>query len=287
MRVLLTGAGGQLGQDLRRAFGDGIKGKGRSEVVAATRAELDLADRDQVLQAITALRPDVVVNAGAWTAVDACESDPDRAFAVNALGCRWVAEGCRRAGAHLVHVSTDYVFDGAATTPYKEWDPVGPISVYGRSKLGGEQEILAGLPGATIVRTSWLCGAGGPNFVKTMLRLAGDVGNARVVEDQRGCPTFTDDLAGMIGLLAARRIPGIFHVTNQGETTWYALAAEVFRLAGSDPGAVVPIKTSELSLPAPRPPYSVLDNSGLRLAGIPLLPDHHEPLARLVSTLMS
>jgi len=280
MRVFVTGAGGQLGRDLVTAF-DGW------DVIAADHARLDVGDRDAVLGAITSLAPDVVVHAAAWTAVDACEADPDRAWRVNALGGRHVADACRRVGAHLCAVSTDYVFDGTSPVPYREWDAVNPLSVYGRSKLGGEREVLGLSAGACVVRTSWVCGAGGHNFVKTMLGLAAQSGNVTVVDDQHGCPTFTSDLAGMIRTLAVARLPGVFHVTNQGTTTWYELARAVFALAGADPGRVVPIATAELEppRPAPRPANSVLDNAALRLSGIPMLPEHREPLERLVKEL--
>ena len=279
MRVLITGAGGQLGHDLVRAFD-----QPHHTVVATTRDQLDLADRDSVLGAITTAEPDVVVHAGAWTAVDACESDPDRAFRINALGTRHVQDGARTAGARVVYVSTDYVFDGTATTPINEWAPTNPASVYGWSKLGGEHEID---PGNTIVRCSWVCGANGGNFVKTMLRLAGERDEVRVVADQVGSPTFTTDLADMIRRLAVGRLPGVFHVTNSGTASWFELAQATFAAAGLDPQRVSPITTAEYPTPARRPAYSVLDNAALRLQGLPLLPDWHEPLERLVKELTS
>jgi dTDP-4-dehydrorhamnose reductase len=284
MRILLTGAGGQLGRDLTAVF---TAGPGRPEVLAADRSRLDVVDRDAVLQAITATRPSVVVHAAAWTAVDACELDPDRAFRVNALGTRHVAEGAALADAHLVYLSTDYVFDGRSSDPYREWDQTNPVSVYGRSKLGGEREARALRPSATIVRTSWLCGAHGANMVKTVLRLAHDHPELRFVDDQRGCPTFTEDLAEMILRLATGRLHGVFHVTNQGETTWYQFARDVLTAAGLDPDRVQPISTEELYPPraAPRPANSVLDNAALRYEGIPLLDDHRVPLERLVKQL--
>ena len=282
VKVLITGAGGQLGQDLSLAFG-------ADDCIAARHADLDVGDRDQVLGIITSLAPDVVVHAAAWTAVDACEADSDRAWRINALGARHVAEACARAGSYLCAVSTDYVFDGRADAPYTEWDATNPLSMYGRSKLAGEREVLAGAPGAAVVRTSWLCGAGGPNFVKTMVRLAAGDATVPVVDDQYGCPTFTADLASMIRRLAAYRLPGVFHVTNGGPTTWWGLARDVFALAGADSARVVPITTAELDppRPAPRPVNSVLDNAALRLSGIPVLPDHHEPLERLVKDLLA
>lgn len=284
MRILITGAAGQLGVDLTRVATE----EPHHEVVAADRARLDVADRDMVLGAFHSFRPDLVLHAGAWTAVDACEADPDRAWRVNALGCRHVAEGTSAVGAHLVAVSTDYVFDGTSPRPYHEWDRPNPESVYGRSKLGGEQEIRDLAPGATVVRTSWVCGPHGSNMVKTVLRLAAQEGPLRFVDDQHGCPTFTGDLAAMILALGTGRRPGLFHVTNQGPTTWWQFARDVVAAAGLDPGRVEPIATSDLSppRPAPRPANSVLDNAALRLSGIPLLPDYHEPLVRTVDALV-
>ncbi|MBA3653658.1 MAG: dTDP-4-dehydrorhamnose reductase [Actinobacteria bacterium] len=274
-RTLITGAGGQLGCDLVAAFaGD--------DVIAATRSDLDVSDRDSVLSVVLTVQPDIVIHAGAWTAVDACEADPDRAFRVNAYGTRNVAEGARRVGAHLVYVSTDYVFDGAAAAPYREWDATNPQSVYGRSKLGGEREVDAG---STIVRTSWVCGAAGNNFVAKMLQLAAERDTWGVVDDQRGCPTFTPDLARMIRVLAVDRRPGRFHVTNQGPTTWFELGREALALAGFAPDKITPMSTAAYGAPAPRPANSVLDNAALRAAGIPLLADYHDPLASLVKEL--
>jgi dTDP-4-dehydrorhamnose reductase len=280
---LITGAGGQLGTDLVRLVSE----EPHHQVVAADHAQLDVTDRDAVLSVLTTFRPELVVHAAAWTAVDACEADPDRAWKVNALACRHLAEGARDAGAHLVSISTDYVFDGTRPQPYTEWDPPNPQSVYGRSKLGGETEVRTILPGATIVRTSWVCGPHGANMVKTVLRLAVEGGPLRFVDDQRGCPTFTGDLAGMLLRLGVGRRSGLFHVTNQGATTWFQFARDVVRAAGLDPAMVEPIGTSDLRppRPAPRPANSVLDNAALRLGGIALLPDYHEPLERTVKTL--
>jgi dTDP-4-dehydrorhamnose reductase len=281
LRILVTGAGGQLGTDLVRAGA-------RYDMVAATRRQLDVADRDQVLAAITSLAPDLVIHAAAWTAVDACESDPEKAYRVNAFGCRNVAEGARLAGAHVVSVSTDYVFDGTQAEPYVEWDEPNPMSVYGRSKLAGEREASGQLPGGAVVRTSWVCGAHGSNMVKTILRLAEAPGTLRFVDDQRGCPTFTEDLAAALIRLAVSRRPGVFHVTNAGPTTWYGFARDVLAAAGHDPDRVEPIHTVDLDppRPAPRPANSVLDNAALRMSGLPLLADHHEPLERTVKELL-
>jgi dTDP-4-dehydrorhamnose reductase len=254
------------------------------DVVGLGHDQLDVADRDAALQAIHQVAPDVVIHAGAWTDVDGCELDPDRAFRVNALGTRNVVEGARLTDARVVYVSTDYVFDGHSARPYVEWDATNPLSVYGRSKLGGESELGSA---DTVVRTSWLCGPTGRNFVRTIVERATSGQPLRVVDDQQGCPTFTDDLAGMLRRLAVERRPGLFHVTNQGVTTWFRLAREVVELAGLDPEQVQPCTTAELDppRPAPRPMLSVLDNAALRLGGVPLLADYHEPLERLVKEL--
>ncbi len=283
MRVLVTGAGGQLGRELVEAI-EVESGGSRLDVVAADHQRLDVADRDAVLAVVLGLRPDAVVHAAAWTAVDACEGDPDRAYRVNALGTRHVAEGARMVGAHVCYVSTDYVFDGTAGRAYREWDQPNPLSVYGHSKLGGERELE---PSATVVRTSWVCGRYGSNMVKTVLRLSAGDGPLRFVDDQRGCPTFAADLAGVIRLLTLDRRPGIFHVTNQGPTTWFEFAKAVLEAAGRDAGRVQPIASAELDppRPAPRPAYSVLDNFALRQSGIRLLGDWHDPLERLVKEL--
>ena len=189
-------------------------------------------------------------------------------------------------GARVCYVSTDYVFDGTARAPYTEWDRPNPLSVYGRSKLGGET-VLG--PDDTVVRTSWVCGRHGRNFVKTVLGRVQQGEPMTVVDDQHGCPTFAEDLAAAICRLVTARLPGTFHVTNQAPTTWYGFARDVVVTAGLAPGLVRPIATADLhpARPAPRPAYGVLDNAALRLSGIPLLPEHHEPLERLVKELMA
>jgi dTDP-4-dehydrorhamnose reductase len=286
MRLLVTGAGGQLGHDVvaaATAAGD--------DVAACDHARLDVTDRDAVLGAITTWRPDAVVHCAAWTAVDACESQPERAFAANAMAVGWVAEACARVDAHLVHVSTDYVFDGAQTRPYHEWDETGPTSVYGASKLAGEREALALGPQAAVVRTSWVAGEHGSNVVSTVLRLAperaGQEGALSFVDDQRGHPTFTADLAPLLRRLAVDRRSGVVHATNQGAVSWFELVGDVLAAAGFDRAMVRPISSAELDppRPAPRPANSVLDNTVLRSSGIPLLRDYREPLAELVARL--
>lgn len=280
MRALVTGAGGQLGTELCRV----LAGAG-DEVVAGNRDRLDVSSREQVLGSILGLRPDVVYHCAAWTDVDGCEGDPARAMAANALASRHVAEACRLAGSHLVAISSDYVFPGDAKRPYVEWDKTGPQSAYGHSKLAGEGEVLAGCPGATVARTSWVCGAFGPNVVRTVLRLAVDPERPMsFVDDQVGSPTFTSDLAPLLRRLGVARAPGIFHTTNQGATSWFGFVQQVLVAAGHDPSRVRPIATADLvpARPAPRPAYSVLDNAALRGMGFDLLDDFREPLARLV-----
>jgi dTDP-4-dehydrorhamnose reductase len=307
-RVLVTGANGQLGRDVRDVLAGGIPvggvpageldgtllptvTPGTFEVLATDIDTLDLVDRDAVRDAVDGFRPDLILHGGAYTAVDACESDPDTAFAVNALGTRHMAEAAAAVGAHLVYVSTDYVFDGSADRPYVEWDQPAPRSIYGRSKLGGEVEVrtVCGASG-TVVRTAWVSGAHGANMVKTVLRLATATpdGALRFVDDQHGCPTFTADLARAVVRLGTDRRPGTFHVTNQGETTWFGFVRATMTAAGFDPERVEPITTSDLdpaSYPAPRPANSRLDNAALRLSGLPAMPPWQDGLARLVVAL--
>jgi dTDP-4-dehydrorhamnose reductase len=281
VRVLVTGAGGQVGHEIVSAFAD-------HDVVATDHATLDVTEREAVLACVTASGPDAIVHAAAWTEVDACEADPDRALAANGLGTRHVAEAARRVGAHLCYLSTDYVFDGTKPGPYTEWDDPNPQSVYGRSKLAGERE-LGRDPASTVVRLSWVCGRHGANMVKTILRLAAERDQLAFVDDQRGHPTFAADAAGAIRRLVAERRPGLFHVTNQGVVTWYEFARAVLESAGLDPERVRPISTAELDppRPAPRPANSVLDNVALRLSGLPLLPHYRASLDRLVAELVA
>ena len=282
MRVLIAGAGGQLGIDLVlccESAGD--------DVVATSHSDLDITDRDAVHGAVSSLRPEVIINCAAWTAVDACEGDPDKALAHNGLAVRWLAESCDRAGARLVQMSTDYVFDGSLDRPYTEWDEPAPQSIYGASKLMGEHEALVLGPSATVIRTSWVCGQNGSNMVTTIMRLAVQHTELAFVDDQIGHPTFTSDLAPMVRRLALDRRSGIHHVTNQTPTSWYGFARDVVAAMGKDPDMVRPITTAELQPPRParRPANSVLDNAVLRGAGIELLRDFGEPLRETVQAL--
>jgi len=284
VRVLITGAGGQLGIDLV-ATCDAAD----DEVFAFDRAGLDIGSRSAAHAAITSLRPDVVINCAAWTAVDACEGDPDFALALNGMAVRWLAEASHRVGAHLVQVSTDYVFDGTLDRPYHEWDETDPQSVYGLTKLIGEQEALVLGSSATVVRTSWVCGRNGSNMVKTVMRLADEHPQLSFVDDQIGHPTFTHDLAPVLRRLALDRLSGVVHATNQTACSWYQFAGEVVAAMGKDPAMVQPIATAHLlpARPAPRPANSVLDNAVLRMAGFAPLRDFREPLRETVAVLMS
>jgi len=284
MKIVVTGAGGQLGHDLLRAFDEP-----RYEVVACDHGRLDVANRDAVMQAITTTRPDAVVHAAAWTDVDGCETDPDRAFAVNALGTRHVAEATRLIGARVCFVSTDYVFDGTATTPYREWDATNPLSMYGRSKLGGERELG---PDDAIVRTSWVCGVHGKNFVRTMLRLAAERETVDVVTDQHGQPTWSHALAEQLVALGeaaatGRAAPGVYHGTAGGETTWYGLARAVFAEAGLDPARVRPVTSAQFPRPAARPTYSVLGHERWSATGVPALPGWRRMLTAALPHLLA
>ena len=282
MRVLVTGAGGQVGRELVElctAKGD--------DVIAADHARLDATDRDAVLQALLSTRPDAVVHCASWTAVDACESDVEHAYTANALAARHVAEGATRAGAHLVHLSTDYVFDGTKPSPYHEWDVPNPRSAYGRSKWAGEREVEQVADSWTTLRISWVCGQYGNNMVKTLLRLAEGGVDPKFVDDQIGHPTIVSDLVPALRGFALDRRPGLFHVTNQGAVSWFEFAQSVFKAAGADVARVSPISTAELEppRPAPRPANSVLDNAALRHVGLPLLPHYRDALDRLVREL--
>ena len=274
MRILLTGAGGQLGTDLVAVLDD------THELTAARHADLDVGDARAVDRIVSSIRPEVVINAAAWTEVDACESDPSRAHRDNAFAVRVLADACGRSGAHLVTISTDYVFDGTKDEPYHERDEPNPQSVYGASKLAGERE--AG-PGATIVRTSWISGIGGHNMVRTVLGLLDSHPTLRFVDDQVGHPTFTADLAPVVAELAVQKRSGTYHVTNQGAVSWFEFARAVAEVAGADPDRVEPIKTVDMPRPAVRPANSRLENAALRLVGLDLLRDFREPLAELVT----
>ncbi|MEV4074742.1 dTDP-4-dehydrorhamnose reductase [Nonomuraea fuscirosea] len=252
MRWLITGAGGMLANDaLDRTALTG------EPVLALGRGELDVRDRRAVRDFVSAYRPRVVLNCAGWTAVDDAEANEADALAVNGTAVRWLAEACDLVGARLVQVSTDYVFDGTATLPYLEDARTGPVNAYGRSKLAGEAAALE--HGHYVVRTEWLYGAHGVNFVRTMIRLAGERPTLDVVDDQRGQPTWSADLADYLVRLAQSDLPpGVYHGTSSGETTWCGFAKEIFALLGEDPGRVRPVPSARLSRAAVRPANSVL-----------------------------
>ncbi len=272
MRYLLTGATGMLGQDLHQALA------GR-EVTALGRSELDVTDPDAVDAAVAG--HDIILNCAAYTKVDDAESHEDSAFAVNATGAGNLARAAARHGATLVQLSTDYVFDGTATTPYPEDAPRHPVSAYGRTKAEGERLALELNPDATyIVRTAWLYGAHGPNFAKTMLRLAAQNDTVNVVDDQQGQPTWTVDVARqLVAMLDANLDPGIYHATSSDATSWFGFARAIFSHAGLDPDRVKPISSTQFLRPAPRPAYSVLGHARWQRTGLPPLRDWKSALA--------
>ncbi|WP_326674530.1 dTDP-4-dehydrorhamnose reductase [Streptomyces sp. NBC_01257] len=277
-----------LGQDLLAALAheDVI-------AVAADRTALDIADPARVREAFAAHRPAVVVNCAAWTAVDDAESREDAALRVNGTGPAVLAEACREHGAVLIHVSTDYVFAGDGTRPYAEDAPTAPRTAYGRTKLAGERAVLETLPDTGyVVRTAWLYGAGGASFVRTMIRLEGVKDTLDVVDDQRGQPTWTVDLADRLvrlgrAALAGTAPAGVYHGTSGGETTWYGLAREVFRLLGADPARVRPTTSGAYPRPAPRPAYSVLAHERFAAAGIEPVRDWRTALEEAFPALLA
>jgi dTDP-4-dehydrorhamnose reductase len=272
MKYLITGANGMLGSDLRRAL-DG------RDVTALGRADLDVTDLEAVRAAVRG--HDVVINAAAYTRVDDAESDEDTAYAVNATGAGNLATAAAESGALLVQVSTDYVFNGRARSPYDEAEPHDPISAYGRTKAAGERLALEKNPDRTyVVRTAWLYGAHGPNFAKTMLRLAADRETVSVVNDQHGQPTWTADLAAQIVALLDSEAPaGIYHGTNAGRASWFDFAQAVFYAKELDPDRVKPADSSTFRRPAPRPGYSVLGHDAWARAGIAPMRDWKDALA--------
>lgn len=281
-RWLVTGAHGQLGSDLQTV----LAATPGATVAAYGSKQLDVTSRADIAAAVAEVGPDVIVNAAAYTAVDAAEDDRDAAFAVNATAPALLAAEAVRAGARLLHVSTDYVFDGTATSPYDVTDPTGPRSVYGETKLAGELAVREILPAASyVVRTAWLYGAHGHNFVKTMARLEKERETLNVVDDQRGSPTWSHDLAAGLLALAAAEVPaGTFHATNRGETTWRGFAQAVFEELGADPARVLPTTSEAYPTPAARPAYSVLSPRAWDDAGLPPLRDWRAALAEAFRT---
>lgn len=284
LRLLVVGAKGQLGTDVlaaARAAGHPVLGVGSRD--------LDVTDPASVQRTLgyfaggaaeAGAARAVVINAAAYTAVDAAETDRERAFAVNSDGPAFLAITAQRLGLGLIHLSTDYVFPGDAGRPYRPSDPTGPRSVYGASKLAGERRVLEANPDARVVRTAWVWGASGSNFVKTIARLAATRPTLTVVDDQRGTPSYTVDLAaGLIELAGSETPGGVLHLTNAGETTWFGFARAIFEELGEDPERVRPTTTAEFPRPAPRPAYSVLSGAEWTAAGLTPLRDWRVALA--------
>ena len=270
MRLLVTGAAGMLGRDVTAAAE-----RAGHDVVALARRDLDITDQAAVRRAVSDARPAAVVNCAAWTDVDGAEADEAGATAVNGHGAGLLARAATDAGALFVHVSTDYVFGGDATEPYVESSPTGPATAYGRSKLAGEVAVRQAAPRHAIVRTAWVFGPHGRNFVDTMRRLAAERDEVTVVDDQEGCPTYTGHLAAALVEVAERGLTGTLHVAGAGRCTWYDLAAATFEATGAE----VTLRrgtSAEMARPAPRPPFSVLVSER---PDTPRLPDWREGLA--------
>ena len=268
----MTGANGQLGSALRRVLSG-------EDLTLKDLPEFDLADPASESQ-IREAKPDIILHVGAYTNVDQAEREPERAYAVNAEGTRRVAQAAQAAKARLIYVSTDYVFDGTKTSPYHEQDTPHPLNHYGRSKYEGEQAVLTLCPNSLVVRTAWLFGQEGPNFVKTIMRVAQERPVLEVVDDQRGCPTYAEDLAQALSQLAMSDLRGICHVTNSGHCSWYEFAQAIVRLTGA--GATVqPITTAQAARLAKRPPYSVLSHDRFATQYSPF-PEWQDALARFL-----
>jgi len=282
VKLLITGAAGQLGTDLVLSAQ-----KSGHQVIATIHADLDITDKSQVDRVVGEAKADAIIHAAAWTAVDACESDPRKAMSVNRDGTANIVSAARKSGSRVIYISTDYVFDGTKPTPYIESDLPNPQSVYGASKLAGEQQL--DLTTDQIVRISWVCGQHGANMVKTILRLAATNPTLTFVDDQIGSPTFTSDAAPMIIEIATAGLAGIWHVTNQGSTSWFGFARDVLTCAGLDADRVIATTTKLLqpARPAKRPTNSVLENAQMLKANLSLLDDYHIPLQRLVDVLTS
>ncbi len=286
MRVFVTGAQGMLGQDLvpvLRAAGDEVIPSGMQPSEDPAFVRLDITDLAATKWALAQAQPDVVINCAAYTNVDGAEADPASAYRVNALGTWNLALACQEVGAAMLQVSTDYVFDGMKGTAYDEYDSPNPQSVYGRSKYAGELHLQQVLTRFYIVRTAWLYGHHGKNFVETILKAAAERPELKVVNDQWGCPTWTQDLAKAISLLIRTDRFGVYHVTGQGACTWMDFAQAIVTLGGlSTP--VLPQTTEELNRPAPRPRYSVMRNAALEMTGNALLPPWETSLRRYLQT---
>ncbi|WP_407413290.1 dTDP-4-dehydrorhamnose reductase [Methanobrevibacter sp.] len=275
MKILITGSNGMLGHDLDKVLAD------KHELVLTTSKTLDITDKQHIIDFICDVKPDIVINSAAYTDVDACEENQGLAYCVNGEGVRNLALACKEVDCALVHISTDYVFDGTAREPIGEDGEIGPISVYGKSKLKGEEAILEILDKYFIVRTAWLYGINGKNFPKTMLELAKNHHEITVVYDEVGTPTYTPDLARAISDLIETDYYGIYHLTNSGSCSWCEFARYIFEVAEVDV-EVIPVTASEFARPAPRPSYSVLDNKNWIQKGFKPLRDYKEAIREYI-----
>lgn len=276
--ILVTGANGQLGQEIVRIVDEGVT------LIGLDRKQLDVTDLSMCSMAMATYRPSAIIHAGAYTAVDKAETEPDEAYKVNAMGTRNLAIVAREVSAKLCYVSTDYVFDGAGDRPYNEYDDTNPQSVYGKSKRAGEILLQSLCDKWFIVRTSWVYGLHGNNFVKTMLKLSQERNELTVVHDQVGSPTYTLDLALFLVSLVKTEAYGIYHASNAGSCSWYEFAKAIFEESGKQI-KLTPCTTDEFPRPAPRPLYSVMDHSAIRQNGFQDLPPWRESLRAFLSKL--
>ncbi|MFZ3066059.1 MAG: dTDP-4-dehydrorhamnose reductase [Nitrospirota bacterium] len=275
-KVLITGSNGMLGSSLLEQL------KKKYSIKGITIEDADITDFDAVVKVIRKIKPDIVIHTAAYTKVDDCESNSLLAYKVNAVGTRNVAVACQKIDASMVYISTDYVFDGAKDSPYIEFDSANPISVYGKTKLTGEEFIRHILNRFYIIRTSWLYGAGGTNFVDTIINKAKTEKELKIVDDQRGSPTHAKDLADKIGEIIDKERYGTYHVTNSGSCSWFEFAKKIVDISHIGHIRLISIKSSELNRPAKRPANSVLQNFMLELEGIPLLRHWEEAVREYV-----
>ncbi len=280
MKVLVTGANGQLGYDVVERLK-----KLSIEHIGVDRQDFDLTNEVQVKSFILNYKPDVVIHCAAYTAVDKAEDERDLCYAVNVLGTRNIVQACKEMDAKMVYISTDYVFDGEKKEPYEVTDPTNPINYYGLTKYLGEQEVQKNLDRFFIVRTSWVFGKNGNNFVKTMLKLGQERKEIKVVYDQVGSPTYTYDLAKLLWDMMQTDKYGIYHATNEGYCSWYEFACEIFKVAGMDDVKVIPIKSEEYLTKAVRPKYSKLSKDKLELKGFIRLPNWKDALKKYINVL--
>ncbi|WFD11390.1 dTDP-4-dehydrorhamnose reductase [Tepidibacter hydrothermalis] len=258
-KILVTGSKGQLGIDLVNILSD------EYYVIGLDKEKLDITNLDDVVNTVKTIKPDIIINSAAYTNVDGCEENIDLSYKINALGARNLAIASLETNSRLVHISTDFVFDGEKNNPYIEFDKPNPLSIYGKSKLSGEEFIKEINPKHYILRTSWLYGKNGNNFVKTMLRLSKENKILKVVNDQRGTPTHTKDLVDVINMIIKTDAYGTYHASNEGDCTWFEFTKKIFKLANITDIEVLPITTEELNRPAKRPKYSVMNNYMLEL----------------------